>query len=113
MYEPTRRRLGPAVAGVIVAALLLILPGYFSARMMDVGGNANTDVGLSAAVLAGIACISALVGLAILWTGRARDKSNSRVAIVATIFVSVFLLLVAFAAGTSSTEPASTTVERT
>lgn len=109
MRDPEQKKLGPAVAVVIVVALLFTLPGFFGTQILDVSGRANARVGLSAALLAGIACVSAVAGLLVLWTGRKRASGNMRVAIVATIFVSVFLLLVAFAAGTSSTEPASTT----
>lgn len=112
MQHPERRPIAYSIVAVIILAVLLTVPGYFSSRVMDVGGSANTDVGLSGAVLAGIACIATLVGLIFVWLGRARPAGNTRVALVATLVVSVFLLLVAFAAGTSSNEPASTTVER-
>ncbi|MDB5662634.1 MAG: hypothetical protein JWM38_472 [Sphingomonas bacterium] len=112
MQNPERRSLGLAITAVVGLAVLLILPGYFSVRLMDVGGRSNADLGITAAILAAIACVAAAGGGLVLWAGRKRPKSNMRVALLATLFVSVFLLLVAFAAGTSSTEPASTTVER-
>jgi hypothetical protein len=114
MSDRERRTIMPGLTIIIVLALIITLLGYFATRIMDadVSGNGNTRVGLSAAVLAGIACLSALGGAAILWAGRMRARSNTRIAVVGTLVIGVFLLLVAFAAGTSSKEPASTTAEQ-
>ncbi|MDB5689178.1 MAG: hypothetical protein JWL91_1054 [Sphingomonas bacterium] len=111
MNEPERKPLRPAIIAVVLIALAATLPGYFATQMLDVGGRNNSAVGLSAAMLAGVFCLSVIVGLVLLLSGRSRPGGNRRVALVATLVVAVFLLLVAFAAGTSSTEPASTTIE--
>jgi preprotein translocase subunit SecE len=50
-----------------------------------------------------------LAGLIVLWTGRTRATSNTRIAIVATMFVTVFLVFVTYGAGSISTQPASMT----
>jgi riboflavin transporter FmnP len=114
MNDREQRSIIPGLAIVIVLALVVTLLGYFATRMMDadVSGSGNTRVGLSAALVAGIACLSALGGAVILWSGRTRARSNTSVAVLGTLVIGVFLLLLAFAAGTSSTEPASTTVEQ-
>lgn len=109
MNPPEQRSVGPAFATIVALAVVLALLGYFATRILDgdVSGSGNAQVGLSAAVVAGIACVSAAVGAVIVWSGRSRPKGNARIAAVATIVIAVLLLLIAFAAGTSSTEPAS------
>lgn len=111
MQDPQRKSLRPAIFAVVIIALAATLPGYFATQMLDVGGRTNSTLGLSAAMLAGIFCVSVVVGLALLLSGRGKAHGNRRIAMVATVVVALFLLMVAYAAGTSSTEPASTTVE--
>jgi hypothetical protein len=112
MIEPDKRALGPGLISVAVLALILAVPVYFATQIMDVGGNANMEVGLSAAVLLGIACVGALVGFFVIWVGRKRTKANTRIALVATAFTFGLLLMITYGASTSSVQPASTTVER-
>jgi len=82
----------------------------FSVRDMDsdVQGVADSRLALSGAVLTGIAAISALGGAAVLWAGRRGAGSNTKIAVVATIFTGVFLLFVAYGVGSGGTQPAST-----
>jgi Na+/H+ antiporter NhaA len=112
MNAPENRSIGITVAVVIGFAVALAMVAYFGARFMDpdVSGAANTRMGLSFALLAGIGSLSALVGVLILWAGRHKANSNTRIAIIATLVMGAFLFLVALAAGTSSREPASNTV---
>jgi hypothetical protein len=112
MTDRERRALAPALIGVALLALILAVPVYFATHIMDVGGNANMEVGLSAAVLLGIACIGALVGFLVIWAGRNHAKANTRIALVATAFTFGLLLMITYGASTSSVQPASTTVER-
>jgi hypothetical protein len=109
MDQQEPRSIASALVTVGALAIVLALLGYFATRMLDadVSGSANARTGLSAALLAAIACVSAAAGAAILWAGRSKPRGNTRIALVATVVIGVFLLFVAFAAGTSSTEPAS------
>jgi hypothetical protein len=110
MDNPEQRSIASGLLIIAVIAVVLAGAGYVATRGMDadVSGAANARLGLSAALLAGIAAASALAGAAILWFGRRRPRSNVRIAILATFFVGLFLLFVAYGAGTGGTQPAST-----
>jgi len=113
MHEPEQKSIALGLGIVVGFAIVLGSLGYFATRVMDadVSGAANTRAGLSFAYLAAIACVSALVGTVILWAGRHKTNSNTRIAIIATVVVGALLLLVALGAGTTGMQPASTTIE--
>jgi hypothetical protein len=111
MQDPERKSQKTGIIAVLLIAAAATVPGYFATQIMDVSGRSNSVTGISAAILAAIFCVSVLAGVGLLLAGRHKPRGNVRIALVATVVVSVFLLLVAFAAGTSSTEPASTTHE--